>query len=73
MPLPSSLVHSSLVVPCCLRLGLGDTVNRGDKPGTMGDNLQPVDLGTGESKIRVLTAAAPDLFVYKLYNHEATK
>lgn len=31
-----------------LRLGLGDTVQRGDKPGTMGDDLQALDLGKGE-------------------------
>jgi alpha-tubulin suppressor-like RCC1 family protein len=28
-------------------LGLGDTVTRGDGPGEMGDDLPPVDLGTG--------------------------
>lgn len=28
------------------QLGLGDTVNRGDDPGEMGDNLPGVDLGT---------------------------
>jgi hypothetical protein len=28
------------------RLGLGDTSNRGDGPGEMGDNLPVVDLGT---------------------------
>ncbi len=30
-------------------LGLGDTVNRGDVAGTMGDNLPYVDLGTGRT------------------------
>ncbi|KAG2445417.1 hypothetical protein HXX76_000039 [Chlamydomonas incerta] len=29
------------------QLGQGDTVNRGDEPGSMGDALKPVDLGTG--------------------------
>lgn len=33
----------------CLRLGLGDTTDRGDSDGEMGDNLPAVDLGTGES------------------------
>jgi alpha-tubulin suppressor-like RCC1 family protein len=28
------------------QLGLGDTSNRGDGPGEMGDNLPVVDLGT---------------------------
>ncbi len=27
------------------QLGQGDTNNRGDQPGEMGSNLQPVDLG----------------------------
>ena len=27
-------------------LGLGDTLDRGDQPGEMGDNLPTVDLGT---------------------------
>ncbi|MCB9373108.1 MAG: carboxypeptidase regulatory-like domain-containing protein [Microthrixaceae bacterium] len=31
------------------RLGLGDTVNRGDNAGEMGDNLPAVDLGTGRT------------------------
>jgi E3 ubiquitin-protein ligase HERC3 len=30
-------------------LGLGDTRNRGDEPGEMGDNLPYVDLGTGRT------------------------
>ena len=29
------------------QLGLGDTANRGDDPGEMGDNLPAVDLGRG--------------------------
>jgi alpha-tubulin suppressor-like RCC1 family protein len=32
-------------------LGLGDTANRGDEPGEMGDNLPVVDLGTGVSAV----------------------
>ena len=30
-------------------LGLGDTADRGDEPGEMGDNLPPADLGTGRT------------------------
>jgi alpha-tubulin suppressor-like RCC1 family protein len=38
------------------QLGLGDTNNsRGDVPGEMGDNLPPVDLGTGRTAT-VITA-----------------
>lgn len=29
-------------------MGLGDKRTRGDIPGGMGDNLEPVDLGEGE-------------------------
>jgi cysteine-rich repeat protein len=36
------------------QLGQGDTKSRGDQPGQMGDNLDPVPLGTG----RLVTAAA---------------
>ena len=32
-----------------VELGLGDTANRGDKPGEMGDNLPAVDLGAGRT------------------------
>ena len=31
------------------QLGFGDTSNRGDGPGEMGDNLDAVDLGTGRT------------------------
>jgi len=31
------------------QLGLGDTTNRGDDPGEMGDNLPAIDLGTGRT------------------------
>ncbi|MEM9516826.1 MAG: hypothetical protein AAGA42_18405, partial [Actinomycetota bacterium] len=31
------------------RLGYGDTTDRGDNPGEMGDNLPAVDLGTGRT------------------------
>lgn len=34
-------------------LGYGDTADRGDDPGEMGDNLPPVDLGTGRSAVQV--------------------
>jgi alpha-tubulin suppressor-like RCC1 family protein len=35
------------------QLGLGDTVNRGDQPNQMGDNLPAVDLGTGKTAIAI--------------------
>lgn len=35
------------------QLGLGDTGNRGDGPGEMGDNLPVVNLGTGRSVVAV--------------------
>jgi alpha-tubulin suppressor-like RCC1 family protein len=35
------------------QLGLGDTVNRGDGPGEMGDNLPVVDLGTGRTALAI--------------------
>ena len=31
------------------QLGLGDTTNRGDDAGEMGDSLSAVDLGTGRT------------------------
>lgn len=34
-------------------LGQGDTANRGDQPGEMGDALAPVDLGTGAAATAV--------------------
>ena len=34
-------------------LGLGDTLNRGDEPGEMGDNLPAVDLGTAAVPIAI--------------------
>ncbi len=34
-------------------LGLGDTANRGDGPGEMGDNLPSVDLGTGRTAVAI--------------------
>ena len=37
------------------QLGLGDTANRGDGPGEMGDNLPAVDLGTGRTAVSVTT------------------
>ena len=37
------------------QLGRGDTANRGDNPNEMGDNLLPVDLGTGRSAVAVTT------------------
>ena len=35
------------------KLGLGDTVSRGDEPGEMGDNLPTVDLGSGRTAIAI--------------------
>ena len=35
------------------QLGQGDTVNRGFEVGTMGDDLPPVDLGTGRTALAV--------------------
>jgi alpha-tubulin suppressor-like RCC1 family protein len=35
------------------QLGLGDTENRGDDPGEMGDNLPVVDLGPGRAAVEV--------------------
>jgi alpha-tubulin suppressor-like RCC1 family protein len=37
------------------KLGLGDTTNRGDGPDEMGDNLPPVNLGTGKLALQVST------------------
>jgi alpha-tubulin suppressor-like RCC1 family protein len=34
-------------------LGLGDSIDRGGKPGQMGDNLPAVDLGTGKTAIAI--------------------
>ncbi|MDC0747780.1 RCC1 domain-containing protein [Polyangium mundeleinium] len=36
------------------KLGLGDTKARGDGPGEMGDNLPPVDLGTGAVAVTIV-------------------
>lgn len=40
------------------RLGLGDTLNRGDGPGEMGDALPPVNLGQGRSVLTVAGGVA---------------
>jgi alpha-tubulin suppressor-like RCC1 family protein len=40
------------------QLGLGDTSNRGDGPGEMGDNLPTVSLGTGRTATAIATAAS---------------
>ncbi len=37
------------------QLGLGDTVDRGDGPGEMGNNLPLVDLGTGQVAATIVT------------------
>jgi alpha-tubulin suppressor-like RCC1 family protein len=40
------------------QLGLGDTVSRGDRPGSMGSSLPPVNLGTGRRALRVACGEA---------------
>lgn len=40
------------------QLGLGDTADRGDQPGEMGDALPVVDLGTGRTAITISAAAS---------------
>ena len=40
------------------QLGQGDTVSRGFEVGTMGDDLPPVDLGTGRTAIAVAAGIA---------------
>ena len=40
------------------QLGLGDTTNRGDGPGEMGDALPPVDLGTGRTATAIAAGGA---------------
>ena len=39
------------------RLGQGDTTDRGDQPGEMGDNLTPVNLGTGRTATTITTGS----------------
>jgi E3 ubiquitin-protein ligase HERC3 len=39
-------------------LGLGDTRDRGDEPGEMGDALPPVDLGPGRTAVQVSAGRA---------------
>lgn len=40
------------------QLGYGDTNNRGDEPGEMGDNLPSVDLGTGRTAVQIGTGSS---------------
>jgi len=40
------------------QLGLGDTNRRGDGPGEMGDDLPPVDLGTGRAAVSIVSRGA---------------
>ncbi len=40
------------------QLGQGDTRERGDGPGEMGDNLPPVDLGTGRTATTITAGGA---------------
>lgn len=37
------------------QLGQGDTANRGDNPGQLGDTLRPVDLGAGRAVVDLAT------------------
>ena len=37
------------------QLGQGHTNNLGDKSGEMGDNLPPIDLGTGRTALQITT------------------
>ena len=39
------------------QLGQGDTADRGDGPGEMGDNLAPIDLGTGRTATAIAAGA----------------
>jgi E3 ubiquitin-protein ligase HERC3 len=41
------------------QLGQGDTINRGDGPGEMGDSLAAVSLGTGRSATAVACGSVP--------------
>jgi alpha-tubulin suppressor-like RCC1 family protein len=40
------------------QLGLGDTSDRGDAPGEMGDNLPAVDLGAGKTAVAVAVGSS---------------
>jgi alpha-tubulin suppressor-like RCC1 family protein len=40
------------------QLGQGDTENRGDEPGEMGDNLRAVNLGSGRTALGVFQGSA---------------
>jgi alpha-tubulin suppressor-like RCC1 family protein len=40
------------------QLGLGDTVNRGDVPNQMGDNLPAVDFGTGRTAVTLAAGSS---------------
>ena len=39
------------------QLGQGNTADRGDGPGEMGDNLAPIDLGTGRTATAIAAGA----------------
>jgi hypothetical protein len=41
------------------QLGLGDTNNRGDEPGEMGDSLPAVSLGTGRTAVGLMLGQQP--------------
>ena len=52
------------------QLGLGDTVDRGDGPGEMGDSLSAVDLGTGQT---ATTIAVGDFHTCVLLDNATVK
>jgi alpha-tubulin suppressor-like RCC1 family protein len=52
------------------QLGLGDTDDRGDEPGEMGDDLPAVDLGTGRTATAI---SAGDLFTCALLDNGTVK
>src|SRR5205823_3943102 len=52
------------------QLGLGDTVDRGDGAGEMGDSLPAVDLGTGRTAVAI---SAGDFFTCALLDNASVK
>ena len=54
------------------QLGLGDSSNRGDGPGEMGDNLPVVDLGTGRTA-KMIGASAGGAHVCAVLDDDSVK
>ena len=52
------------------QLGYGDTNNRGDDPGEMGDSLPAIDLGTGRTAVQI---AAGEYFTVALLDNGTVK